>query len=214
MFIEPLWHESLIALLVVINGLYGAPDKTQLNRKLSPEDVTVIARSLEQRAYRPEEWFAIGGQGASRAVSPATPPIIANTRYDMVCLGLEPAGLEHISKRSGGLLYEDPFYAVLAAYNLGQKKIHRVEVKVPSREQAWSQRSQILSELRQNTYRAENYFVIAGARVVGLDTPLWRIAAISGQDLSRLDISGQTEVSVGEVPVRLYGLYQFVAPTK
>jgi hypothetical protein len=214
MFIEPLWHESLIALLVVINGLYGAPDKTQLNRKLSPEDVSVIASSLEQRAYRPEEWFGAGSQGVSRVIASATPPIIANARYDMVCLGLGPAGLEHISKRSGGLLYEDPFYAVLAAYNVGQKKIHRVEVKVSSREQAWSQRLQILSELRQNTYRAENYFVISGARVVGLNTPLWRIASISGQDLSRLDISGQTEVSVGEMPMHLYGLYQFVAPTK
>ena len=212
MFIEHLWQDSVVALLLAINGLCGAPERTLLLRPLTPADVVSIASALEQRSYRPEQWFGPGALGGALPLATAAPPILPGTAYGVVWLGVEPSGLEHISKSSGGLLYEDPFYALLAAYNLGEQTAAPVELRVSSRDQAWSQRQRIVEALRERRYRSESFFDLSGPRLPEAIPAPWRAGSVSGDDLLRMAQSGMTEVTVTGAPRRLYGLYHYVAP--
>jgi hypothetical protein len=216
-FIDPFWQESLISLLVAINGLAGAPERTAAIRPLTSSDVVAIAQSLEQRAYRPEQWFSAGGTAALPAVRTQAPPVSTAARYEVIWLAAEPGGLTQMSSRAGGLLYEDPFYAVLASYNIGLRPARPqegrlVEVKVSSRERAWAQRQQIVDDLRKGSYRADNYFRLSGPALPPVAGATWRSDGLAGSDLERLVFSGQAAAAFGETPPALYGLYAYVAP--
>ena len=215
-FIEPGWQDSLVALLVAINGLAGAPERTALLRPLVESDVAVLAQAMEQRTYRPEQWFGAGAAGRPR-VAPDTPPVKAELTYAVVALAAEPSGRQTISSRAGGLLYEDPFYAVLAGFNIGTGLTDgygwSIEVSPVNREQAWARRQGIVDALRQGSYAGKAHFASSGPlQPAQTELMRWRVDRVSGTALSSLFLIGRGSISLrGEAP-QLYALYRFVAP--
>ena len=215
-FIEPSWQDSLVSLLVAINAVAGAPERNAVVRPLTPNDVVAIAQSLESRTYRPDQWFAVGAN-APQTVRTAAPTMNPSARYELTWFGAEPSGMTQISSRAGGLLFEDPFYAVLAGYNIGLQATpapagQPVEVKVSSRDQAWAQRQQIVDELRKGSYRADRWFAVSGPVPVAKEGASWRSGGVSAADLDKLVVNGRTAVTFGEGAPALYGLYRYVAP--
>jgi len=215
-FIEPSWQDSLVSLLVAINAVSGAPERNAVVRPLTPTDVVAIAQSLESRSYRPDQWFAVGTT-TPQAVRTAAPALNPGARYELTRYGAEPSGMTQISSRAGGLLFEDPFYAVLAGYNIGLQASpapagQPVEVKVSSRDQAWAQRQRIVDELRQGSYRADRYFAVSGPAHAVKAGGSWGSGGVSAADLDKLVVNGRTGVTFGESAPALYGLYRYVAP--
>src|SRR5688500_4254292 len=100
MFIESSWQDSVVALLVAINALAGAGDRTAPLRPFGVDDVVAIALSLENRSYRPERWFTQGA-ALQPPIGRSAPPIADVGEYMVVVRAVEPAGLQHISKTSG-----------------------------------------------------------------------------------------------------------------
>ncbi len=211
MFIEPSWQESIVALLVAINALSGAADRTAPHRSFAPDDVVTIALSLQDRSYRPERWFTHGA-GIQKPIPQSAPAISAAEQYALIARAVEPAGLRLMSKKSGGFLYEDPFYALLASYNIGIAGSGLLEISVSSRNQAWAQRQRIVTELQQGTYRPERYFAATGPALAAEEGGPMGLVSLLGADLSRLAENGMTEVRPDGKPARLYGLYHYVAP--
>jgi hypothetical protein len=213
MFIDPSWQNALVSLLIAINGALGSADKTAVLRQLSHSDVIVIAQALEQRSYRPEQWFGItGATPASRqplsSVAPLTRP---GQLYAVVLFGAEPSERTQVSRRSGGLLFEDPFYAVLAAFNSGNGSL-AMEVKASTREQVWARRQEIIDAIRMGTYRADQYFTERGPLLSGRTYGDWRSNHLSGDEIDRLVFNGRAAVSFDGKPSMLYGMYWYVAP--
>lgn len=213
MFIDPAWQEGLIALLLAINGTFGAADLTAVLHAFSPRDVVVISQSLERRNYRPAQWF-----GVAAAISLVRPPLESAApvlrlaqRYTVVRFDAEPSDRTQVSSRSGGLLFEDPFYAVLAAFNAGAASL-AIEVKASSRDQAWARRQSIIDAIRLGQYRADRYFAERGPLLSGTLTGNWSVAEISGTDLDRLIFNGRAGASLDHAPALLHGLYKYVAP--
>lgn len=213
MFIESSWQEGLISLLIAINGAFGAADRTAVLRPLSPPDVVVIAQALEQRSYRPEQWFGIANAAPpSRPAAASTAPVThSDQRYAVIRFAAEPSERTQISSRSGGLLFEDPFYAVLAAFNSGNGSL-AMEVKASSREQAWARRQEIIDAIRMGKYDADRYFAERGPLVSVGASSNWNIGDLLGEDLEVLIFNGRAAVPFNATPSMLYGLYMYVAP--
>lgn len=213
MFIDPSWQEVLISLLIAINGTLGSADKIVVLRPLSQPDVAVIAEALEQRRYRPKQWFGVAGATppSRRLIASGAPVTQSGQHYSVVHFGAEPSERTEISGRSGGLLYEDPFYAVLAAFNSGNGSL-AMEVKASSREQAWARRQEIVDAIRMGTYRADRYFTERGPLLSDRPYGDWSSSYLSGDDLDRLVFNGRADVSFEGRPSMLHGLYKYVAP--
>lgn len=213
MFIDPSWQEGLISLLIAINGASGAPERTALLHPLSPAQVVVIAQALEQGSYRPEQWFGVAGTHPPRrpALGSVPPPVHSDQDYAVVRFGAEPSDRTQVSSRSGGILFEDPFYAVLAAFNAGKGSL-AVEVRTSSRELAWARRQAIVDAVRTGTYDAGRYFAERGPLLSGRRHGDWNSGLVSGDDLNRLIFNGRAAVSLGGEPSALYGLYKYVEP--
>ena len=213
MFIESLWQDHVIALLTAINALLDAPDYAVPIAPLTASDIAKIATSLQEGKYQPAQWFKkASGDQIKGTVSASLPAIDPEKNYDVLRLLLEPSGLEHLSKRSGGILFEDPFYALLAGFNFGRFKKPWVEVRVPSREKAWEQRSVIVHEFTRKVYRPERYFHLAGAALTGDGKTPATAHIISGKDLASLELNGMADVVLDSGAGQLFLLYRYEAP--
>lgn len=213
MFIEAHWQHSVIALLTAINALAGAPDNTVPLRPLDMGAVVAIGQALRSGTYQPAHWF--GPQRALPGVpAPSTlaPPIEALVKYAVIVAPNEPSGREMISRRSGGILYEDPFYALLASFNLGRFGMPWAEPLVASRQAAWQQRPAIVAELARGVYRPEQYFDLAGPLMVGPEQPYLSAHSVLGRDLLHVQDNGSADASLDGAAGELYLLYKYKLP--
>lgn len=222
MFIEPTWQDSLISLLIAINGSLGAADRATALRPLTPTDVVAIAHAISQKSYKPDHWFGVGGISLSQRqpISSVEPPIQPEARYAAVMISAEPSGREMISSRSGGLLFDDPFYAILAAYNISKAPKRSdlsvgfyVEVKTSSRDLTWARRQAIVQAIATGTYLQDRYFSVSGPIHVTRQDALWHAGELPGDQMTKLVSNGASTASFsGGIP-QVYGLYRYVSPT-
>ncbi len=206
MFIESSWQEGVVALLVAINTVLGAPDHGQPIRPLVPSDMVTLALSLQDRSYRPANWFVpVPGRQVPPLVSAQVPSDINAEQYDVLVWAIEPSGLSMVSSRSGGILYLDPFYALLASFNLGQfgRFYAEVRVPVPNLAQPWSQRQAIIAELHQGSYRPDRYFTLADGASTTPGQPGVSLVMLSGQDMQEFKMIGMSSVASQKLVVKL-----------
>lgn len=223
MFIDPSWQESLISLLIAINGSIGAPDRASVLKPLTNSDVVAIAQDLSQHNYKPDRWFGIGGTPLSqrRPVASFEPQVQPGMTYTLLRLGAEPSGREMLSGRSGGLLYEDPFYAVLAAYNIGKAPKRKslidglpVEVKVAGRDLVWSRRQGIVESISNGLYREDRYFTVSGPFIESSPEAMWRLGGMPGVDLFKLADNGLGSAAFGGDRPQSFVLYKYIPPER
>ncbi len=211
MFIETAWQDSVIALLTAINVFLGSPDHTISKVPLTMKSIERIAISLQDGTYQPAQWFDKNeGNHLVKRISTVMPNIDPNIIYEVLLLSIEPSLPEMISKRGGGILFEDPFYALLASFNIGRFKKPWVEVLAFNREQVWSQRLAITDKIAQKTYQAEQFFSLAGMTLSMPNEPLLSAKSILGKNILRLDeYHGMTEVPLNSDLGHLYLLYRY-----
>jgi hypothetical protein len=215
MFIESSWQEAVVALLTAINAILGAPDYRQPIRPFVASDLPTIALSLQDRSYRPASWFIpMSGQQAPVLVSSQAPAALNGEHYDVLVWAIEPSGYSMLSSRSGGILYLDPFYALLASFNLGRfGRFHaEVRVTVPNLAQPWNQRQAIVEELEQGSYRPDRYFALADGASTAPGEPAVTLGNLSSQDLAQFKMLGRSSVRVDARGSNRYLLYRYVAP--
>lgn len=218
MFIETGWQYSVIALLTVINAIAGAPNNTVPLSPLSAHDIVEIGEALRNGSYQPDRWF--GPQGArapASALATLAPSIDPDATYDVIVASNALSGLEMVSRRSGGILYEDPFYALLASFNLGRYGKPWAEVLVADRATAWRQRPAIVDELVRGLYRPERYFHLAGPIMVGPGAQYLSTHGAPGRELLHLHGIGRADASLDGADGQLYLTYKYklqAAPPK
>jgi hypothetical protein len=218
MFIEPGWQHSVIALLTAINAIAGAPNNMVPLSPLSAHDIVEIGEALRNGSYQPDRWF--GPQGArplAPTISNLVPSIEPKASYVVIVASNALSGLEMISKRSGGILYEDPFYALLASFNLGRYGAPWAEVLVANRATAWMQRPAIVDELARGLYRPERYFHLAGPIMVGPGEQYLSTHGAAGSELLHLQGNGRADASLDGTDGQLYLIYKYklqAAPLK
>lgn len=210
MFIEPSWQSSVIALLTVINATVGAPDSTTPLRPLDTGAIVAIGEALRNGTYQPADWFGVQSAGPlAPAIATLAPPIGPAEKYAVIVAASSLSGMEMISRRSGGILYEDPFYALLASFNFGRFGMPWAEPLVLNRDIAWQRRPQILAELARGDYRPEHYFHLAGRLMEEPGAPYLSAHSTTGGELLHLQHNGRADARLDGAPGQLYLLYKY-----
>lgn len=212
MLLEFGWQNSVVALLAAINSIAGAP---RLSAPIAPfrtVDIVTISAALQDGSYRPAQWFGEAGNERAQVSSMSAPVLEQSRSYDVFTLPVVPSMVERLSKRSG-LVFDDPFYALLASYNLGRYGKRWVEVLVRNRERAWSQRTAIVAEIAGGTYRPERYFQIAGPAIVGAPAGVLPLSAhgVDGSALGKLYFLGFGDLKLEAGMGGMYQLYKYKA---
>jgi hypothetical protein len=207
-FSDAEWRSAILRLLVAINAV----EHSNLSRPqaaVQEKDLLKISDDLATRKYRPDEWFQPGagvGTGQLRTSAPSLDP---HAEYRLLKLNALDEPITRASMRFGGIAFEDPFYALLACFNLGMYGSLFFLPRVTSVDQAWSQRSAILDALVRGSYIPDRFFVKCTPAVPGGTGLPMEDLTVNGALLGKLRESGR-----GNVPdnkgIGKYALYDFV----
>jgi hypothetical protein len=203
-FVDPKWRESLQALLKALDARLGQAPASSGARQPGETDVLAICSEMSRGAYRPGTWTLPGGTAGWNSPPPSLQP---QTKYDVILLDVLDPLSRHYSMRSGGILLEDPFYAVLACYSVGYLRRLLCLPAVTNWQQAWARREQIVQSIAAAKYDAEEWFIECRQRGE-IDQPRPEFLSLSGAVLDRFRESGLGELPTPQGPTK-YALYFF-----
>jgi hypothetical protein len=165
-FPEKTYTETIIILMIAINSFLGKPEYNQPD--FTPDDMTIakLFTVLTTNQYKPEKWFAVGkAQDPPGKIKEVRPIPVPGEDYRLLlvtsAIGKQD---DRISLSNAGILYEDPFYALLGAFNVGQFKQPYLLPRVEINDMAWFQRNEIIRLLVNKEYKPETYFELCTLR--------------------------------------------------
>ena len=208
-FPDPEWRHAAVRLLAVLNGEFQHADYLRPKAELQENDLAAIGAALASYTYRPAEWFEAGPAVSSAALPGESPRIDAGSEYSVLKLNALRETVSRRSLRFGGVAFEDPFYALLACFNVGVHGKLLLLPKVTSVAEAWRRRTAILDALSKRTYDPSHLFQEC-APAAGNRTGL-PLAALSvrGDLLQQIRQVGRGNIQDG-AGFAQYALYEFI----
>ena len=208
-FLDPEWHPAVVRLLAAINATFARPDYVRPKATLREDDLADIGAALATRSYRPDRWFQSGTAIGMPALRSDSPPIEPKSEYRLLALSALQESVSRISVRFGGIVFEDPFYALLACFNVGAFSKLLILPRVISVDQAWQQRSSIVNSLANGSYSPEKLFF--QCEPVGQNRTGLPITALTvrGDLLQQVRQVGRGNIQ-GSTGFSRYALYEFV----
>jgi hypothetical protein len=157
-FTDPKWRNAVVRLLAAVNATFSHPDYVRPKAIPQEKDLPNIGAALATRNYHPDEWFEPGTAVGMSALRSDKPPVDPKSEYRLLALSALQEIVSRISMRFGGIVFEDPFYALLACFNVGAHRKLFLLPKVSSVDQAWQQRIPIVNSLAKGAYDPGKFF--------------------------------------------------------
>jgi hypothetical protein len=208
-FTDPEWRSAVVCLLAAINATFAHPDYVRPKATLQESDLAEIGAALATRSYRPDRWLQSGtavGMPALRSDKPAIDP---KSDYRLLALRALRESVSRISVRFGGIVFEDPFYALLACFNVGAYSKLLLLPRVISVDQAWQQRSAIVKSLAKGAYSPEKLFVQCKPVAQNRTGLPMEALAVRGDLLQQIQQVGRGNIQ-DTTGFSRYELYEFV----
>jgi len=180
---------AVVGLLSAIHAAMGRLEFAEPPDDLGPERLLRIAESLRGGKYQPADWFRKGmPPPAPTALTAEAPKLEPGTSYQTILDPIQEASLRSRSVGAGGLVFEDPFYALLACYNATLGKPDHVMPFAKTYKDLWRKRPAIVQAVRTKAYetRVETYFAAAPPPPANQPRPPLQLQAIRGDQLERL----------------------------
>ncbi len=208
-FPDPQWRDAVLRLLAAISTSFGQPDYVWPKVWLAESDLPTIGAALATRSYRPEQWLQLGTAQTLPSLPSDKPPIDPKSEYRLLVLSALRQTFSRSSMRFDGIAFEDPFYALLACFNVGVYSKLLLLPRVSSVDQAWQQRNAIVSSLAKGSYTPDELFFECqpvGQNRTGL--PMTAVT-VPGALLEQTLLLGQGTFQ-DEMGFSQYALYEFV----
>jgi hypothetical protein len=200
-FPEAEWRDSVTVLLQAINAAMDEPKFSKPIRRLEDRDLPQLVEELASGTYNPGAWFL--KEKFEVSIGQREPIVLPGVEYYFLHMPVSDPLSKLYSMRSGGILFEDPFYALLAAYNSARTRTLLMLPMVGDSQEAWSRRPELVRALSQKEYQPERFFV----ECISLAGPLQAdLLVLKGSVLDGLRKEGFADIA-GKQGLAKYALY-------
>jgi hypothetical protein len=194
--------DQYISALVLLNLMLGQSAATSPIHKLSPDAVVRTLNEIAHGVYSPSRHFHSG--------EPRHPfrmerqELVATEMYTVVVLNSTTHASDFVSVSTGGVIFEDPAWAVFAAEGIAQGR--KLAVPLAAKDQdLWERRARIEEAVIASRYSTADFFgPITG--FVDPPTPSFRLLQVTGAELAALRARGIQ--SFGKPAPKFYVLFQ------
>ena len=146
-------------LLISINEILNESNQTIIKKPLDYNDILILMKSLFSKNYHPESWFTVGEKKSQESIENLLlQPLHLKKNYSVFNIVIKQPFSFSTSVADGGVIFEDPFYAILACYNFFLEEKLLVIPRVSKVEEMWKNRQLILHSLTKKTYKSNEYF--------------------------------------------------------
>jgi hypothetical protein len=201
------WMEQYISALVLLNILLSQPTATSPISRPTPESLVLALNEIAHGLYRPDQYFSGGGTRLSFLLQ--RNELVATKSYTVILLNATTPESDFASVNTGGVIFEDPAWAVFAAECIGQRKMLGVPT-AKSDDELWNRLPRLEEAVSGNTYSPGNFFSpITG--FVDSSGPSFQLMEINGTQLTALRTRGIQ--SFGKPTPKFYVLFRPPAVT-
>jgi hypothetical protein len=186
--------QQYVSGLVLLNIMLSHPTANAPMRKPTTESVVVTLNEIAHGLYRPDQHFAQAGVRIPFRLE--RKELVPADRYVVIVLNATTPESDFASVAAGGVIFEDPAWAVFAAESIAQGRMRAVPLAANDKE-LWQRLPELERAVQQSTYSPENFF----SPVTGFTSP-------SGPEFGLLEINGAQLLAL-----RTRGIQSFGNPT-
>ena len=173
--------------------------------EVSLQAFTEVLQEISSGVYNPATHFQLGGFDPRVLIAqpPALPP---QSRHILICLNASTARAKFISTQTGGIAYENPIWAIFAAYAISRNE----SVAIPladNNEKLWENLRALDTSVRQHRYSPRQYFGEIEGFFPPNSRPEFTLLSVDADQLEGLRKRGMQTLKVS-VPPKFYELFQ------
>jgi len=199
------WVDHYLGGMMLLHLLLGKESFITPRSTLTPETLIQVLDEVARGTYVPERYFAAGVAPKINLVF-QQPDLVQGQQYSLIGLNAVTARNQLVSVTSGGVAYEDPMWAILAAYGVSPYN-QGAKGAIPKSDTSaalWTKFPEIARSIKEGTYRSGDYFAPVDGFLSADEKPHFELVPADAAAINALRTSG---VRVLGSPVRYFELY-------
>jgi hypothetical protein len=173
----------------------------------TPETLVRVLQALGTGTFQASDYFRAGNPPKATLVS-APPPLLPETDYLLIGLNAQTTRSRFVSVSTGGVIFEDPLWALLVAHAVSQKD--RPPVAVPEAIDSvdlWRRVLLVADAIEEHCYQPENFLGPIEGWVPPATMPKFELLTVSSEQIAPLRARGIQALRVSRPP-KFFELYQ------
>jgi hypothetical protein len=201
------WQDQFLAGVTLLHKLLHLEPPVRPRDAPKQETLVNLLEQVALGSYNPSKYFQTGGSPRSSLVV-QPPKLVGMTTYLAIGLnGLTPRG-QFASTATGGILFEEPVWAIVAAHSLSQKIKPALAVPLANdNDELWNRLSLLADAVSHDAYKPSDYLAKIDGFVPPAERPKFELLMVESDQLSALRTRGVQAMSVGSPP-RFFELFQ------
>ncbi len=201
------WQGQFLAGATILHQLLRLDSPVRPRNTPKPEILLGLLQDLSLGRYNPSNYFQAGGNPSSSLVV-QPPKLVAMTTYLAIGLNaLTPRG-QFTSTATGGILFEEPIWAILAAYSLSQKTKPVLAIPLANdNDELWNRLSSLADAANRDVYKPSEFLGKIDGFVPPAEHPKFEVLMVQSDQLSALRSRGVQSMTVGRPPL-FFELFQ------
>lgn len=207
------WRDHYLARMTLLHILLGHDVAVSPKGDPTPETLLQILRDVAGGSYQPTNYFSVNPGGAPRfSLFPQAPALAPGTDYLLISLNALTARGQFVSARTGGIVFEEPMWAILAAHAISTMNNPRLALpKANDHEQLWKNLALAVNAVRQGTYKPQDFFGPTAGFVPPAMAPEFALLSVAADQLLSLRTRGAQALKV-TTPPTFFELFKADAP--
>jgi hypothetical protein len=198
------WVQQFVSGLVLLNTLLGHPTAATTLRTPDSEELLRTLNEIAGGHYDPRRHFQEGRAAQSAFVLQA-PVLISSQVYVVITLNASTSASDFVSVKTGGIVFEDPAWAVFAAYAIARGTGLGAPLAADN-QRLWHQLSTLSAAAAESRYSPRDFFGPVTGFVDPSVGPEFHLLEVTGSQLAVLRERGLQ--SFGTPTPRFYILFQ------
>lgn len=201
------WVEQYVSGMVLLNILLGQANAVAPVQVPGQEALLQALQEIARGTYRPERHFG-AGHPSPTAFTQQPPALVDTQTYYVVVLNASTRTGNFVSVETGGIVFENPVWAVFAAHAVSAQ----LGLGVPtasSNSELWSRLSDLATAVRGGKYSPASFFGPVTAWLPPSAPPTFRLMEVSATQLKALRERGVQ--SFGKPTPKFYEMFEHPA---
>jgi hypothetical protein len=202
------WRDHYLTGIAWIQSLSGRVDVwTAPKSEPTPENLIRVLQALASGGFRISDYFQAGQPPKPALVS--VPPLLSpETDYLLIGLNAETPRSRFTSAPIGGVAFEDPIWALLAAHAISRQDPPRLAVPMArDAMDLWNRVRRAASVIETHHYQPEDFFGAIEGWIPPSTLPRFELLTVGGEQMAALRSRGRQALTVSRPP-KVFELYQ------
>jgi hypothetical protein len=202
------WRDRYLTGIAWIRSLMGRSNvSVEPKSEPTPESLIHDLQALVRGDFRIPDDFEIG-QPIKSGLIGKPPPLLPETDYLLIGLNAETARGRFVSSPAGGVVFEDPIWALLVAHGLSREVRPLLAIpKASNSEDLWERVLLIARAIEERRYQPENFLAPIEAWLLPSKTPRFELLTVRSEQVAALRMRG-VQALTNSRPPKVFELYQ------